>query len=562
MKWFFKLINFFLTTLSWDLGTAPTWTLTITDKIVDWYTLVDWTYKFHIVVDLPNRWAREVLRIWKVVWNTLYYDKRISPVWINTHLTWSLVQINDVSEMLNSLSQNVDMFWYTENKTGLTVTCYGWNVRKNWLSISVIDTDITVADNSTSLIWLDFVDWTIKIVSNVTTFKWYILSEVVSLWWIITTITEKRDVSLWFELDVLNFSETAWVIKIIWKSITTAQLADLWVTTAKLADLWVTTAKLANISVTTAKIADWNITWAKLDAPLTASIALANLVVNNWWWTKVLHDDWVYKDVYWIVSWTLADKIVTPTATPAMNTDWARSFSITWLAQDITSMTTNLTWSPSNWQMIRIDITDDWVAPRNIFWWSSFENSTATLPLSTSIWTRIDIALVFDWATSKWRCLWVTWNIPKIKWLLIINEEQASGTVWWSWVAWTYNTRILNTIKENSIVWASLTANKITLPAWKFLVEFFTTWYMVNNFKWKIQNITTATTVVVWSSWHSQAWYPINCLSIWKWIINIASSNVFALQMYFQTNYGTGNLWWASTSWDVETYSWISIQEI
>ena len=407
MKWFFKLINFFLTTLNTSIWTAATWTIDVVDKTVDWYTLVDWTYKFHVVVDIDNRWSREIFRIWKVVWNTLHYDKRISPVWVHTHWVWALIQINDVSEMLNALSNNVDMFWYTEEVTWLDVLVYWWDVVKNWLSITVPDTTITVTDNATTTIWLDFVDWIIKIVSNISTFKWYIISEVIASWWIITSINEKRWVWLWFELDAVNFSETAWVVKIIWKSIWTSHLADLWVTTAKLSDLWVTTAKINDLAITNWKLADWSVSKIKLDTTLTNSINLANLIVDTWWWTKVLHDDWIYRDVYWIVSATLADRVVTPSAAPVLNTDWTRSFSITWLNVDITSMTQNLSWTPLNWAMIRIDITDDWTA-RNIFWWTWYENSTAILPIITTPWVRLDISLIYNSATSKWRCLWVS----------------------------------------------------------------------------------------------------------------------------------------------------------
>ncbi len=105
---------------------------------------------------------------------------------------------------------------------------------------------------------------------------------------------------------------------------------------------------------------------------------------------------------------TLTNKRVTPrvvtvtqSATPAINTDNGDVFIITGLAQNITSMTTNLTGTPTNGQRIRISVTG--TAARTIAWGTSFEASTKPLPTTTVSTNRLDIEFIWNTTTSKWR---------------------------------------------------------------------------------------------------------------------------------------------------------------
>ena len=95
---------------------------------------------------------------------------------------------------------------------------------------------------------------------------------------------------------------------------------------------------------------------------------------------------------------------ITQAAAPAINTDTVSIAHITGLAQAITSMTTNLTGTPTEGQTLRIDITDNGTA-RAITWGTSFESSTVTLPTTTVLSTRLDIGFVWNSVTSKWRCV-------------------------------------------------------------------------------------------------------------------------------------------------------------
>lgn len=92
----------------------------------------------------------------------------------------------------------------------------------------------------------------------------------------------------------------------------------------------------------------------------------------------------------------------TSSATPTINTDTYYLYSITALAVDITSMTTNLSGTPSAGQTLWLSIVP--TASRNITWGSSFESSgTVTLPSSVS--TRTDMVFVWNDVSSKWRIL-------------------------------------------------------------------------------------------------------------------------------------------------------------
>lgn len=95
---------------------------------------------------------------------------------------------------------------------------------------------------------------------------------------------------------------------------------------------------------------------------------------------------------------------VTQSATPATNTDNGDIFTITGLAQAITSMTTNLTGTPVDGEKIEFRITDNGTA-RAITWGASFASTTVTLPTTTVISTRLRISCEWDAAGAVWACI-------------------------------------------------------------------------------------------------------------------------------------------------------------
>lgn len=95
---------------------------------------------------------------------------------------------------------------------------------------------------------------------------------------------------------------------------------------------------------------------------------------------------------------------VTESATPTINTDNADVASITGLAHDVTSFTTNLSGTPVAGDRLIVEITDDGTA-RALTWGSSFEASTVALPTTTVISTKLTVGFFWNAATSKWRCV-------------------------------------------------------------------------------------------------------------------------------------------------------------
>jgi hypothetical protein len=91
-------------------------------------------------------------------------------------------------------------------------------------------------------------------------------------------------------------------------------------------------------------------------------------------------------------------------ATPTINTDNVDFYSITALAANITSFTTNLSGSPTEGQTLWIAITDNGT-PRTLAFGTSFEASTVPLPTTTVASTRLDCLFVWNSVTSKWRII-------------------------------------------------------------------------------------------------------------------------------------------------------------
>ena len=103
----------------------------------------------------------------------------------------------------------------------------------------------------------------------------------------------------------------------------------------------------------------------------------------------------------------ISKRVVTTTqsATPTINTDNGDIFSITGLAQAITSFTTNLSGTPTAGDMMMIQITDSGVA-RAITWGASFDGTTATpLPTTTVISTLLRVLFQRNTANDKWTCI-------------------------------------------------------------------------------------------------------------------------------------------------------------
>lgn len=108
---------------------------------------------------------------------------------------------------------------------------------------------------------------------------------------------------------------------------------------------------------------------------------------------------------------TLTNKRITPrvsteasSATPTINTDNVDAHSITALAADVTSFTTNLSGTPTNFDKLTIRIKDNGSA-RALAWGASFEAKGVALPTTTTASKVTTVGFIYDTVTSKWGCV-------------------------------------------------------------------------------------------------------------------------------------------------------------
>lgn len=95
---------------------------------------------------------------------------------------------------------------------------------------------------------------------------------------------------------------------------------------------------------------------------------------------------------------------ITSSATPTVNTDNCDAVDITALAADITSMTTNLSGTPTNFQRLLYRIKDNGSA-RAINWGASFVALGVALPTTTVAGKILTVGFIHDTTTGKWGCI-------------------------------------------------------------------------------------------------------------------------------------------------------------
>lgn len=95
---------------------------------------------------------------------------------------------------------------------------------------------------------------------------------------------------------------------------------------------------------------------------------------------------------------------ITSSATPTVNTDNCDVVDITALAAAITSMTSSLSGTPTNFQTLLYRIKDNGTA-RAISWGASFEARGVALPTTTVLSKVLTVGFIYDTTTSKWGCV-------------------------------------------------------------------------------------------------------------------------------------------------------------
>lgn len=94
----------------------------------------------------------------------------------------------------------------------------------------------------------------------------------------------------------------------------------------------------------------------------------------------------------------------TSSATPTINTDNVDCYQLTAQAAAITSMTTNLSGTPTDGQELDIEILDNGTA-RAITWGASFASGPATLPTTTILSKWLYVKFRYSSSRTKWICI-------------------------------------------------------------------------------------------------------------------------------------------------------------
>lgn len=101
---------------------------------------------------------------------------------------------------------------------------------------------------------------------------------------------------------------------------------------------------------------------------------------------------------------------IASSATPTIDTDAYNFFSITALATDITSMTTNLSGAPIDGQKLIIRIKDDGTS-RAIAWGAKFIAKGATLPTATPLGKELLVGLIYNSVTAVFGCVATSYEV-------------------------------------------------------------------------------------------------------------------------------------------------------
>jgi len=90
--------------------------------------------------------------------------------------------------------------------------------------------------------------------------------------------------------------------------------------------------------------------------------------------------------------------------TPTINTDVCDAVTITAQAAAITSMTTNLTGTPVNFDELVVRFLDDWTG-RAITWGASFLDKWVALPTTTTASKLLTVKFIYDAVAAVWGCV-------------------------------------------------------------------------------------------------------------------------------------------------------------
>lgn len=232
MKQYINTSNYYLWTLASVINnTMETGSFEV-DSVENEHVTLPETWFYWLDVDFTSSWEREIFRISHRVWNTLYFDRRISPTWKFRHEEWAVVWLRDFAQLFNMLSSNSDNFWQVEQVDNLTIKIFWWNVFTQWKQNRMITTrNFIITPNN----WIQFLHfdsnanaWSEFVVKNEQDPYLFLLAAITTDTSSITWIDDMRWMFIWAELSFLRLDGSTpmeWDLDMNWHKIINAEIS-------------------------------------------------------------------------------------------------------------------------------------------------------------------------------------------------------------------------------------------------------------------------------------------------------------------------------------------------
>lgn len=480
MKNQLKHSNYYISTI--DAGSSidnlsDTGSFLVTDKTVDNVSIADWEYIFFLTVNFPESTKREIFRIWKVDWYRLYFDKRISPNWKQSHVWWTVIQINDVSEALWYLSENTDNVWFVEHVSDLDVKVFWWLIQVWNTSYTISTQTVSVFDNDTSYVIYNFDLDQLSVVNDLTWLSYYLFAEVVASGWDVSTITDKRPVFIWFDINdakpvfsigsvtTLDPGSSA-TVSMTWTDL--SPILNFWIPKGSTWDIWVPGVDWQNVEEiqTLPAWATVEIVWNTI--VITLSSWVYTIYSELWIWTYSADDELMtWQDRTWVFD------------TPIMTySDWMEVNWITWAVSftgKIAYLNQNNVFEASN--TFQSDTTFEW---RTSFRYYTQSTASNTLTFDARNWMKQ--AIEITWAGSK--TLTFDYLLPGATYTLAVINHSGSSITFTKWNNPTNSDTVVSHYKIGSQVYPiTMLNNEVHI----FVFEAFSTaihWSYVGSTSW------------------------------------------------------------------------------
>jgi hypothetical protein len=145
--------------------------------------------------------------------------------------------------------------------------------------------------------------------------------------------------------------------------------------------------------------------------------------------------------------------------------------------------------------------------------------------------------------------------------LVVVQEQQASGTNGGTFSSGAYRTRTLNTEVLDSAGIASLSANQVTLPAGTYRAKAWAECYKVDQHNLRLQNITNSTTLIKGSTCYAGSGTAQSSHGHLSGEFTLSAQSAIELQHRCATSFSTYGFGLASSQ-DTEVYANLTIERI